>query len=118
MSGSGGIAPPFSTSSLYGGEWPVSCPGRFIPGEIVPGTHCIGRVVDPRAVMDAVEKRKILPCRESNSGRPACNRRFSFFISLLGLVDKIIRMTDTLFYTLQKISYKLHNFLTCLTTYF
>jgi hypothetical protein len=28
--GSGGIAPPFWTTALDGGDWPVSRPGRFI----------------------------------------------------------------------------------------
>jgi hypothetical protein len=33
---SGGIAPPFFTSALDGGEWSGSGPGRFIPGEYPP----------------------------------------------------------------------------------
>jgi hypothetical protein len=48
----------FLTSALVGGEWLVSRPGRFTPGEIAPGTHCIGGWVDPRAGLDDVEKRK------------------------------------------------------------
>jgi hypothetical protein len=40
--GSGGIALPFLTSALDGGEWSASRPGRFISGEIAPGTHWIG----------------------------------------------------------------------------
>jgi hypothetical protein len=47
------------TSALDGGEWSVSRPGRFIPRERAPGTHCIGGWVDPRAVLDAVVKKKI-----------------------------------------------------------
>jgi hypothetical protein len=39
--GSEGIAPPFLTSALDGGEWLASSPCRF-----TPGTHWIG---DPRA---------------------------------------------------------------------
>jgi hypothetical protein len=35
--GSGGIASPFLTSAVDGGEWSASRPGRF-----TPGTHCIG----------------------------------------------------------------------------
>jgi hypothetical protein len=31
--GSGGIAPPFLTSALDGGEWSASRPGRYIPGK-------------------------------------------------------------------------------------
>jgi hypothetical protein len=38
--GSGGVAPPFLTSALGGGEWSASCPGHFTPGERAPGTHC------------------------------------------------------------------------------
>jgi hypothetical protein len=40
---------------------------RFTPRERAPGTHWIGGWVGPRAVLDAVVKRKILiPHRESN----------------------------------------------------
>jgi hypothetical protein len=31
--GSGGIAPPFLTSTLDGGEWSASRPGRFAAGK-------------------------------------------------------------------------------------
>jgi hypothetical protein len=31
-----GIAPPFLTSALDGGEWPASHPGHFTPGERFP----------------------------------------------------------------------------------
>jgi hypothetical protein len=34
--GSGGIATPFLTSALDGGEWSASSPGRFTPREISP----------------------------------------------------------------------------------
>jgi hypothetical protein len=50
----------FLTSSLAGGEWSASRPGRFTPGERAPGTHLIGGWVDPRAGLDDVEKRKFL----------------------------------------------------------
>jgi hypothetical protein len=52
--GSGGIAPPFLTPALDGGEWSALRPGRFIRGETTPGNHLIGPV-DPRAGLDAVE---------------------------------------------------------------
>jgi hypothetical protein len=56
----------FLTSAFDGGEWSASCPGRFIPRERAPGTHWIGDWVGPRAVLDAVGKRKIpTPRRES-----------------------------------------------------
>jgi hypothetical protein len=59
------------TSALDGGEWPASRLGRFTPKERAPGTHWIGGWVDPRAVLDAVMKRKIpSPRRESNPRTP------------------------------------------------
>jgi hypothetical protein len=55
------------TSALEGGEWSASRLGRFIPRERAPDTHWIGGWVGPRAVLDAVVKRKIpKPCWESN----------------------------------------------------
>jgi hypothetical protein len=74
---SGGVAPPFLTLALDGGEWSASHPGRFTSGERTPGTRWTGGCVDPRAGLDTVEKRKIsCLCRESNPRRPArspCN---------------------------------------------
>jgi hypothetical protein len=68
--GSGNIALPFLTSALDGGEWSASRPGRFTPGEIVPGTHWIGGWAGPGAGLDAMEKRKIsYHFGESNRGR-------------------------------------------------
>jgi hypothetical protein len=55
------------TSVLDGGEWSDSRTGRFTPRERALGTHWIGGWMGPRAVLDAVVKRKILsPCQESN----------------------------------------------------
>jgi hypothetical protein len=51
---SGGIAPRI----LNLGELSASCRGRFISGEISPGTHWIGGWVDRRAGLDAVAKIK------------------------------------------------------------
>jgi hypothetical protein len=46
-------------------------PGRFTPREWAPGTHWIGSLVGPRAVLDAVVKRKIpSPLWESNPRTP------------------------------------------------
>jgi hypothetical protein len=43
----------------------------LIPKEKAPGTHWIGGWVDPRAVPDAVVKKKIpSSCRESNPTTP------------------------------------------------
>jgi hypothetical protein len=55
MYGSGGIAPPFLTSALDGGEWSPSRRGRFTLGERVPGTHWIGGWVGQRAGLAAME---------------------------------------------------------------
>jgi hypothetical protein len=59
------------TSALDGGEWSASHPGRFTPRERALGTHWIGGWVGPRAVLDAVVKRKIpSPRRERNPRTP------------------------------------------------
>jgi hypothetical protein len=61
----------YLTSALDGGEWSASRPGRFTPRERAPGVHWIGGWVGPRAVLDAVVKRKIpTPRRESNPRTP------------------------------------------------
>jgi hypothetical protein len=44
------------TSEVLGGEWSASLPGRFIPGEIAPGTDLIGGIFGLRAAMDEVKK--------------------------------------------------------------
>jgi hypothetical protein len=54
-----------------GGEWSVSRPDRLTSRERDPGTHWIGGWVGPRAVLDAVVKRKLpSPHRESNPRTP------------------------------------------------
>jgi hypothetical protein len=59
------------TSALDGCEWSVSRSSRFTPRERAPGTHWIGCSVGPRAVLDAVAKRKIPSSRrESNPRTP------------------------------------------------
>jgi hypothetical protein len=55
------IAPTFFTSALDGSEWWASRPGRFTPGERAPNIHVIGGWVDPRAGLDAMEKRNLAP---------------------------------------------------------
>jgi hypothetical protein len=42
------------------------------PRKSVLGTHWIGDWLGLGVGLDAVENRKILHCRESNPGRPAC----------------------------------------------
>jgi hypothetical protein len=75
--GSGGIAPPFLTSTLDGGEWLASRSSHFTPGEKAPGTHRIGGWVGPRTGLDDVERRKTLPLPGLELrplGRPACSQ--------------------------------------------
>jgi hypothetical protein len=59
------------TSALDGDEWSASRPGHFTPREIAPGTHWIGGCVGPRAVLDAVVKRKIPSPRRESKPRTA-----------------------------------------------
>jgi hypothetical protein len=75
--GSGGIAPPLFSSALDGGEWSASRHGRFTPGEITSSTHLLGCWVGLIVGLDAVEKRKILPCRESDPGPQSVARRYT-----------------------------------------
>jgi hypothetical protein len=59
------------TSALDGGELSASHAGCFTPRERAPDTHWIGGWVGPRAVLDAVVRRKIpSPCWESNPRTP------------------------------------------------
>jgi hypothetical protein len=63
----------FLTSTLVGGEWSASRPGRFTAGEKTPGTHFIGGWVGPRVGLDYTENKKFLtlPGFELRSlGRP------------------------------------------------
>jgi hypothetical protein len=67
----------FLISVLIGGEWPTTRSGHFTVGEKVPGTHWIEDWVDPRAVLDDMEKWKILTLQGlelRHLGRPACNQ--------------------------------------------
>jgi hypothetical protein len=64
----------FLTSTLVGGEWSASLPGRFTLGETASGTHWIGDWVDPTAGLEEIEKWKFLtlPGLELRTlGRPA-----------------------------------------------
>jgi hypothetical protein len=69
--GSGDSSIHSFTSVLDGGEWSASRPCRFTPRETAPVTHWIGGWVSPRAVLDAVVKRKMpSPRRESKPRTP------------------------------------------------
>jgi hypothetical protein len=57
------------TSALDGGVWSAWRPGRFTPKERARGIHWIGGWVGPRAVLDAVVKRKIPSSRRESIPR-------------------------------------------------
>jgi hypothetical protein len=48
----------FLTSTLVGGEWTASRPGRFTPEERAHDIHSVGGCVDHRNGLDDVERRK------------------------------------------------------------
>jgi hypothetical protein len=50
----------FTTSVLDGGEWSASRPGRALPREKDPGTHCTGGWVGLRAGLDTEVRGKII----------------------------------------------------------
>jgi hypothetical protein len=59
------------TSTLDGGEWSASRLGHFTPRERPPDNRRIGGWLGPRAVLEAVVKRKIpSPRRELNPRTP------------------------------------------------
>jgi hypothetical protein len=58
--GSGCLDLLFLTSGRVGGEWLASRPGRFTPGERVPGTNWIGGWMRPRTEFDDVKKGEFL----------------------------------------------------------
>jgi hypothetical protein len=61
----------FLTSALLGGEWSASRPCRCTPVEKAPSTHWIGGLVDSRAGLNNVQKRKFLILLDSNSNPSA-----------------------------------------------
>jgi hypothetical protein len=50
----------FLTAALVGGEWSASRLGRLTPGEGARGSHWVGGWVDPRNILDDVEKIRLL----------------------------------------------------------
>jgi hypothetical protein len=77
------------TSSLDGGEWSASRPGRLTPRERAPGTHLIGGWAGPRAVLDAVVKRKIpSPRWKSNPRTPLVQPVTQHYTSYKGAENK------------------------------
>jgi hypothetical protein len=57
------------TSVLGGGEWSASRPGRFTPRERAPSTLWIEGWVGPRAVLEAVVKKKVSSLRRESNPR-------------------------------------------------
>jgi hypothetical protein len=57
----------FLTSALSGGEWSVSRPYRFTPGETAPRSHWIGGWVDPRAGLEDMERIQFDKSSENNT---------------------------------------------------
>jgi hypothetical protein len=79
------------TSALVGGKWSASRPCRFTPGERAPRYPLNKRLVDPRAGLDNVEKRKLLtlPGLELRPlGRPARSQSL-YRLSYRGQLVKI-----------------------------
>jgi len=57
----------FLTTAIDGCEFQLHDPAALLPGNDPPGIHWIGGWAGPRAVLDAVVKRKIPDsCRDSN----------------------------------------------------
>jgi hypothetical protein len=85
----------FLTSALDGSEWSASRPDRFTPRKRVPGTHWTGGWVGPRAVLDAVMKKKILSPRRVSNPRtpivqPAAQRYTTALTWLLSLIHMLL----------------------------
>jgi hypothetical protein len=57
----------FVTSTLVEGEWSISRPCPFTPGEKAPVIHWMAGWVDPTTGLDDMEKVIFLPYRDSNS---------------------------------------------------
>jgi hypothetical protein len=84
-------------STLAGGEWSASRPGRLIAEERAPGTHWIGGWVDPRAGLEDLEKRNFLtlPGLElRHLGRPARSRSL-YRLSYTGSSTHLKKMSST-----------------------
>jgi hypothetical protein len=87
----------------------VSGPGRFTPRVRAPGTHWIGDWVDPRAVLDAVVKRKIPSPRWESTPRtpivqPVAQRYTDWAITALAVVMQYPKLTTDNFRSLVIVS--------------
>jgi hypothetical protein len=70
---SGGIAPPFSTAALVGGELFSLCPGRFAYGENAPSTHYLGGYISEKDGNHSVKTYFISFLTNPNSVIRCCN---------------------------------------------
>lgn len=68
-------------------------PGCFSSREIAPSLHLIGSWVGPRDGLNAVERRKILPCWESNLGHLAHNLLLYWLSYLILFHRNIVQLT-------------------------
>jgi hypothetical protein len=59
------------TSTLDGGEWSASRPGRFSTDQTGPSIHCMGLCEPQTRSGHRGEEKITCPCWESNPGRPA-----------------------------------------------
>jgi hypothetical protein len=75
----------FLDLALDGGEWSASLSYRFTPGERAPGTHWLGGWVNPRAGLDAMEKKKHLALSEIEP-EPCSSSLYRLSYLLLGPV--------------------------------
>jgi hypothetical protein len=70
--GNAGVGPPFLTSTLDGGEWLSSRPGRFTPTEIAPRHQFYMRLGEPHSRSGRYGKDKtLLPLPGIDTVRPA-----------------------------------------------
>jgi hypothetical protein len=75
------------TSALDRGEWLASRTGRSTPRERTPGTNWIRGWVGPRAVLDAVLKRKILSYRRESNPRTPIVQLVAQYIVLVSTIN-------------------------------
>jgi hypothetical protein len=72
--GSGGIAPPFLTTGLDGGEWSASRPSHFTPAETAPGRKLGG----PQSQSGRYEEEKNpVPARNQTPAVHSVARRYT-----------------------------------------
>jgi hypothetical protein len=63
MYGGSGYSFTILIIALDEGKWSALHPGQFTSGERALDTHCVGGWVGPRASLDALEKKNLVPAR-------------------------------------------------------